>query len=315
MDAVFVPQRVGPESLGDRKQLSQIRDVINQPNVVGLGVAFKVTGKKTLSDVALAFYVEKKLPLSQLRGSHTVPPLVRSGGKAVATDVVAIGRLRPDANVRHAPIEPGYSVGHFSGDTGTLGAIVTAGQKYFVLSNSHVLAKCGLAKKGDSILYPGYDDGGKGTKDTIAKLSKFIKLKARGTNSVDTAIAEIDADQVAHILAKITGIGLIRATIKAKPGMKVEKVGRTSGKTQGTVISAKFRPLRLPYDGIGNVSFGDQILVTRFTKPGDSGSLVVDVKTKKAVGLHFASANGGSVSAPIDRVLEEMGVKLVAREP
>jgi hypothetical protein len=316
MDAVMSPQSVGPESLGNRKQLAHIRSVIREPNIVGLGVALKVTQKKTLRDFALTFYVEKKMSLAQLRAAQAVPPLVAtSSGTALATDVVEIGRFKPDAKIRHSPIEPGYSVGHFSGDTGTLGAIVTRGGKYFVLSNSHVLAKCGLAKKGDAIIYPGSDDGGKAKKDVIAKLSNFIKLKTRGTNSVDTAIAEIDADHVAHILAKIGGIGLVGQTIKAKAGMKVEKVGRTSGKTQGTVVSTKFRPLRLPYGGdVGDVSFGDQVLITKFTKPGDSGSLVVDVASRKAVGLHFASAKGGSVSAPIDRVLKEMGVKLVARE-
>jgi hypothetical protein len=79
-------------------------------------------------------------------------------------------------------------------------------------------------------------------------------------------------------------------------------------------VSAKFQPLRLPYPDVGNVSFGDQILITRFTKPGDSGSLVVDVKSKKAIGLHFASATGGSVSAPIDQVLKAMRVQLVTDE-
>jgi hypothetical protein len=116
------------------------------------------------------------------------------------------------------------------------------------------------------------------------------------------------------VTATIRGIGLVRGTIKAKAGMKVTKLGRTSNKTQGKVLSAKFRVLRMPYPGVGNVSFGDQILITRFTAPGDSGSLVVDVKSKKAIGLHFAGAKGGSVSAPIDRVLDLMRVQLVVSE-
>jgi hypothetical protein len=70
----------------------------------------------------------------------------------------------------------------------------------------------------------------------------------------------------------------------------------------------------MPYPGVGNVSFGDQILITRFSEPGDSGSLVVDVKSKKAIGLHFAGAEGGSVSAPIAQVLEVMRVQLVVAE-
>jgi hypothetical protein len=315
MDAVLSQQQVGPESLRHQKQITQLRKVIRQDNVVGIGVALKVTEDKTLRDFALTVYVEKKVALGRLRASDAVPPLVPAAtGNALPTDVVEIGRVKPDAKVRHSPIEPGYSVGHFSGDTGTLGAIVTRNRKLFLLSNSHVLARCGLAKKGDAIIYPGGDDGGKTAKDTVAQLSDFIRLKARGTNTVDSAIAEIDSAELMHLMAKINGIGLVARTIKAKVGMKVEKVGRTSGKTQGTVVSVKFRPLRMPYDEIGEVSFGDQILVTKFTQPGDSGSLVVDVKSKRAVGLHFASAKGGSVSAPIDLVLKEMGVKLVARE-
>jgi hypothetical protein len=308
MDLVVGPQRLGPESLG----LAQMRRVLEHSNVVGVGASMKVTRGKTLKDFALSVFVVKKVALSRLRGTAVVPPLISTGtGQTVATDVVEIGVLRPEANVRKRPIQPGYSVGHFSGDTGTLGAIVKRDSKYFLLSNSHVLAMCGKAKKGDLILYPGYEDGGRKSKDKIARLVDFVKLKTRGTNTVDTAIAEIDPDVVEHVTATIRGIGLVRGTIKAKAGMKVTKLGRTSNKTQGKVLSAKFRVLRMPYPGVGNVSFGDQILITRFTAPGDSGSLVVDVKSKKAIGLHFAGAKGGSVSAPIDRVLDLMRVQLV----
>ncbi|MEK6320694.1 MAG: hypothetical protein AABN33_03310 [Acidobacteriota bacterium] len=51
----------------------------------------------------------------------------------------------------------------------------------------------------------------------------------------------------------------------------------------------------------------------KYTKPGDSGSLVLDQKTGRAVGLHFAGANSGSVFSPIDDVLNALGVKLVTK--
>jgi hypothetical protein len=313
MDAVFSRSPDGPESLGERKALAHIRSAIKHPNVVGLGVARKLVDGAAAGGFGLTVYVQKKLPLSKLKALEAVPAFVAHGALApVPTDVVEIGSLKPDAQVHRTPIQPGFSVGHFGGDTGTLGAIVMRDGKFFVISNSHVLARAGLAAKGDAILFPGGDDGGKNPRDAIARLTDFVKLKSRGMNTVDTAIAEIAADRLKKIHAEVAGIGLISKTIKPKVGMVVEKLGRTSGVTQGTVVSAKFRPLRLPYDGIGNVSFEDQILFTRFTKPGDSGSLVVDVVSKKAVGLHFASASGGSVSAPIDRVLEVMGVQLAA---
>jgi hypothetical protein len=317
MDLVTSSRKVseGPEALRASKDLGQLRRVTRQENVVGIGVAAKVTSRNTLPDLGLTYYVLKKVPPSKLRAAEAIPSTVRSPrGNAVATDVVVIGVIRPEVNARRTPISPGYSVGHISGDTGTLGSIVMRDGRYFLLSNSHVLAMCGKAKRGDIILYPGIDDGGKKTKDVIAKLADFVKLKKRGVNTVDTAIAEIDADRIEEVMAKIRGIGLVKATTKPKIGMKVEKVGRTSGKTTGTVISSKFRPLRLPYPEIGDISFEDQILITRFTKPGDSGSLVIDSKSKKAIGLHFAGAKGGSISAPINRVLELMDVRLVTRD-
>ena len=51
----------------------------------------------------------------------------------------------------------------------------------------------------------------------------------------------------------------------------------------------------------------------RYTKGGDSGSLVLDQATGKAVGLHFAGAKKGSVFNPIGEVLSALGVKLVTR--
>ncbi|PYS79141.1 MAG: hypothetical protein DMF70_13620, partial [Acidobacteria bacterium] len=57
---------------------------------------------------------------------------------------------------------------------------------------------------------------------------------------------------------------------------------------------------------------------TRYSNGGDSGSLVLDCKTKNAVGLHFAgfpdtSGVMGSVFNPIDQVLEALGVTLVTK--
>ena len=69
----------------------------------------------------------------------------------------------------------------------------------------------------------------------------------------------------------------------------------------------------MDYDEVGGVGFVDQVLCTRYTKPGDSGSLVLDKESGKAVGLHFAGANGGSVFSPIDDVLEALGVTLVTK--
>jgi hypothetical protein len=94
--------------------------------------------------------------------------------------------------------------------------------------------------------------------------------------------------------------------------MKVVKVGRTTGKTNGEIRDVHFR-FALDYDNIGEVGFVDQVLCSRYTKGGDSGSLVLDRATGRAVGLHFAGASGGSVFNPIDDVLAALKVKLVTK--
>lgn len=318
MDWITSPEAVseGPESLRRSSTLGRLRRVTRQPNVVGIGVARKVTSRETLSELGLTYYVVEKLPLARLGAAELVPPLVLGPrGGAIATDVVELGVIRPEVNARRSPISPGYSVGHVSGDTGTLGAIVTRGGRYFLLGNSHVLARSGKAKRGDLVLYPGEEDGGRKPEDAIGTLAEFVRLKRRGVNTVDVAIAELDPCRIGDVVAKIKGIGVVKGTTPAEIGMKVQKVGRTSGKTTGTVISNKFRPLRMPYPEIGEISFEDQLLIARFTRPGDSGSLVVESKTNQAIGVHFAGAKGGSVAAPIGRVLELMDVQLLTCEP
>jgi hypothetical protein len=79
------------------------------------------------------------------------------------------------------------------------------------------------------------------------------------------------------------------------------------------------------YHGSGNLRFDNLIEVTwedlrrPFTQPGDSGSLVFDPKTMKAVGLHFAGGEikrdgkriGVSYACDIGAVLDSMDCGLI----
>jgi hypothetical protein len=222
--------------------------------------------------------------------------------------------MRPEVRAVWNPVQPGYSISHVEASAGTIGAVVKKGKQLHLLSNSHVLALSGTAKKGDSIIYPGDLDGGAAPDDVIATLSGFkeFELGTEFVNRVDCAIARPKPERLQDLLAEIKGIGLPKGTIKPKRGMKVIKVGRTTGKTTGEIRDVNFRFV-LTYDEVGEVGFIDQVLCTRYTKPGDSGSLVLDGKSGKAVGLHFAGASGGSVFCPIDEVLKALGVKLVTK--
>jgi hypothetical protein len=306
---------------GGSEQAQNIRRIVNSKNVVAVGISEKESKGKGTGKLALTFYVEKKVPLKKLRGDETVPaalPEAVGGKHAIPTDVKVIGRIRPETNATRKPVQPGNSIGHVQVTAGTLGAFVKRGQQLMILSNSHVLALSGKAKKGDDILYPGKHDGGKKPKDLVAKLDAFIQFQTGGdfVNHVDCALAEPLESRIADIKEGIKGLGLPKGTIKAKRGMKVTKVGRTTGKTTGRVVDVNFRTT-INYAGVGPVGFLDQVLCTRYTEGGDSGSLVIDKETGKAVGLHFSGSSptdgnpGSSIFNPIQQVLEALDVKLV----
>ncbi len=215
--------------------------------------------------------------------------------------------------MKRNPLQPGNSISHAEAMAGTFGAVVARGEQLFILSNSHVLALGGLAKKGDAIVYPGKADGGALDKDLVGNLSSFKRFVAGAgfLNRVDCAIAKPTPDRIGKLISRIKGLGLPSGTIAPVRGMKVVKVGRTTGKTTGEIQDVHFR-FTLDYGGdVGAIGFRDQVLCSRYSEDGDSGSLVIDKATGRAVGLHFAGAEGGSVFSPIDEVLKALRVKLV----
>lgn len=300
------------------RETASLRRIVRTKNVVAVGISEKVSKGKRVGKLALTFYVERKVPIEELTEELAVPgtvPQPLSGPQAIPTDVKVIGKMHPELNATRKHFQPGNSIGHVEASAGTLGAVVRKGKTLHILSNSHVLAMGGFAKKGDSIVYPGPADGGLMSADFVAKLAGFKKfIMGDGfRNRVDCAIAKPTAERLGDLMSEIKGLGLPSGTIKPVRGMKVTKVGRTTGKTTGEVEDVHFR-FTLDYEGdIGEVGFVDQVLCTRYTEDGDSGSLVIDKATGRAVGLHFAGAEGGSVFSPIDEVLKALKVKLVTK--
>ena len=330
LDLMTIAPQAEIESLSAaaRSHTKTIRRVVDTKNVVAVGISEKVSQGKPTGTLALTFYVERKLPLSKMKANVAVPPAVPesiSGPAVIPTDVVAVGRPRLEVTnlksplATRKPLQPGHSIGHVKVTAGTFGAVVTRDGKFLILSNSHVLANSGLGKKGDRILYPGDADGGKAPADIVGKLFDFVQFKVGNDflNHVDAAVALPLDDRLGDLTSEIKGLFIPKGTAKAARDMEVVKVGRTTGKTKGRVRDVNFR-LILNYPGVGLVGYLDQIFCTRYTSGGDSGSLVVDTKTGKAVGLHFAGFPDkkgvmGSVCNPIDEVLKALEVKLLTK--
>jgi hypothetical protein len=297
-----------------RGAAEHLRGVLRSKHIVGVGIAEKISDEKRTGDLALVFYVKRKVSLRRLSAAEMVPPTVHavlSPERPIPTDVVAIGVIRPQILKTRDPVQPGNSIGHVKVTAGTLGAIVKRSGKLCALSNSHVLANSGRGAKGDTILYPGAVDGGVSPADKVGTLADFIRFAAGGgfDNRVDCAVAELNAAALAKLDKTIRELDIKPSGIvKAKRDMEIEKVGRTSGHTTGRIIDVNFRT-RINYGtGVGLIGFLDQVLCTRYTEPGDSGALVLQKDTTKAVGLHFAGSSGGSVFNPIADVLANLGV-------
>ena len=307
-----------PEALGDVRasHFAKVKVIAADKNVVGVGISEKQVEGKASGDLTVCFYVKKKLPPSRVLGSNMVPSAISlPSDKAVFTDVKEIGQIQPEAlpAKKSAPIQSGFSVGHFKSTAGTVAAIVRKTGVLYILSNSHVLAQSGKGKVGDKILYPGPADGGTASTNLAATLSEFIPFDLSGSlnNKMDAALAEIVHERISSVDLALALAGEPLTTIAPERDMKIVKVGRTTGRTSGKVVDVNFR-FTLKYPNVGSVGYLDQVLCTRYTDAGDSGSLVIAEDTKKIVGLHFAGANGGSVFSPIIPIVKSLGFKFVS---
>lgn len=172
-----------------------------------------------------------------------------------------------------------------------------------------------LRTKGDRlgapIFQPGLLDGGNPNGDRVATLTRFVPLQPGVMNKIDGAIAKGDS---AGILSRaILHIGPPAGTVTAAIDMRVHKFGRTTSYTVGRITSIA-TDVTVAYD-TGNFMFEDQIIIVAdqgsFSAAGDSGSLILERQTNKAVGLLFAGSVSHAIANHIGDVLQELGVTLV----
>jgi len=297
-------------------------------NVVGVGIDEKFTDGVPTGVLAVKFLVKHKLPLSTILKNELLP----KSAAGYATDVEEVGLIVPQAKQqpggggkapgpvpnprsRIRPAQPGCSIGFADPKNsfrmaGTFGLVVKdAKGKRYLLSNNHVLAfesgveHDGVTRRlglpvGTPIFQPGLLDGGSVARDVIAKLTRWVDLRAdRPDNMVDGAIAELTPQNVA--ISDILFIGAPQGTAQATKDMIVHKFGRTTLYSAGRVSSVTF-DVTIPYE-VGNVIFTDQIAIRglsgrRFSDSGDSGSAIVERETRQVVGLLFAGATNGSLT-------------------
>jgi hypothetical protein len=316
-------QRAVDEFLSTRRGARRLlQRIATHPrdNVVGVGVGSKLVRKRLTGRPSIRLYVAKKIDRTLLQPDHLLPAEL----DGVETDVIEVGRLHaqvPTARRRQRPVRPGCSIGFRLEPphddllmAGTLGAVVVRGAKRFILSNNHVLANENGLPIGTVIYQPGLLDHGDPSADAVARLAQFAPLSASAPNRVDCAIAEIiDSERTSTRLVS-SKIGKLSGPqpIAAVEAMSVLKVGRGSGFTTGNVFDVS-ASLALQYE-LGELTFADQILIrgapAAFSEYGDSGALVIDAATRRAVGLLIGGNGEFSIANHLDDVLTELGVTL-----
>jgi len=248
-------------------------------------------------------------------------------GTLLAISLLLVGTLSADNGPAHQtvqirPIQLGTSGGNIKDRSmafccsGTLGALVTKGDVKYILSNNHVLARTNKASVGDDIIQPGLIDQSpacfQDVVDAVADLSQWqtISFLKGTTNVVDAAIAKVRAGMVTD--GSILDIGTVSSTpATAAINMSVQKSGRTTGLTAGTILATNVT-ISVKYGSVcgggkGTARFTNQIRIgyANFSAGGDSGSLIVTNGngTPQPVGLLFAGSSTDTFANPIQDVL------------
>ncbi len=318
--------------------------ILAKPNVVGVGVGYKLFNGGQTREMSVVTLVRRKISVDGLAPEALVPRQV----EGVPTDVVEVGELwalRSPLD-RWRPAPGGVSVGHYRVSAGTLGGVVRdrASGATLILSNNHVLANSNDAQLGDAILQPGGANGGKIATDQIARLERFVPISfntenaqcgvamnyadvgniiasllgsshrlepihvnPRASNRVDAAVARPIND--ADLSGEIMEIGEVTGTLPGQLGMPVRKSGRTTGFTRGEIVAVE-TTVTVNFGGGRTATFDGQYVAGPMSQDGDSGSLVVASDSQAAVGLLFAGSTKATIFNPMQAVLDSLEVDL-----
>lgn len=209
------------------------------------------------------------------------------------------------AGVRYKPrliLEAGRSCGHYRITAGTVGGFVEDDERYYILSNNHVLANSNSCFVDDPILQPGPIDIKPGQAfHVIGKLDRWHPLARERKDGVDAAIARFSDKVTEFVPWDYKDVGRIQRQPVADrfAPTRVIKRGRTTVVTRGQVSAytldgvaidygTKKHPAVVTFDGV--IEFVGDPPGQPFSQPGDSGSFIIDRDTMKPYALLFGGA-------------------------
>jgi hypothetical protein len=294
-----------------------------QIHAVGIGRKH-VEGKKT-STRCVRFHVLQKLPRAMLARRHRIPSSI----DGIPTDVVVTPRAVllaaqacPAGAVEQRPLRGAIGISGPRTTAGTLACFIrlrNGAPGTFLLTCSHVLAD-GQATVGDPVVQPALADGGSVAKNSVASLEMFTGVLSAAAVDVDAAVAKL-LDGVAFD-PEICGLGRPQGTKAPQQGLGVERKGKSTAAGSPSILGSISEPdcdISIAVPGGGTVLYQDQFRIEPlsptgpFSVGGDSGSLILQSGSTRAVGMLVGGDPGGSfsVATPIQRVLDRFEVDLL----
>lgn len=283
---------------------------------------------------------------------HSVPVSTRANNDGRTTDVIVSAVSQADATASAAVIVTPYpaqeakfalpiplGVAGGNGDDsstsgsytyccgGTLGALLSRGGSFYILSNTHVLGRSDQASTGEPAVQPSLVEVNcnGAAANVVGHLSQFFNLETGASPKVDAAMAEIVSGAV-DTLGTIAQLG--GTTVGGQPtdgtpnpgpgvaptvGRTVAKSGGATGLTCATIMAVN-TSIQVTYNKGCNstttftTQYTNQVYITGqgFCADGDSGSLIVTQDTADPVGLLYGGSDTDTVANPVADVLQQL---------
>jgi hypothetical protein len=278
---------------------------LRKEGVIGVATGNKIKAGCTTNTPAITFIVKEKISEWQLMSTEVLPKEIDGH----ETDVIEVGGdILPMAKKKHRPVKGGVS-GMTRGLTAcTLGLIVFKDGMPHALTNQHCVTSSDLKEDniGKKWLQPSPLDGGKAP-DAIGTIENPNCLKENEVNPIDSHIIPLSAP---HELT-VHGYGSYpKRWVEPKIGRRFTKVGRTTGKTMGTISHV---------GATATVRFGDKYLKFYpcffarqnnwdIVNGGDSGSVVLC--EDGVLGQTFAAGPNLAIFLYGTVIAQELGISL-----
>jgi hypothetical protein len=244
---------------------------------------------------------------------NPIPAGVSTGEDDIC-EAGTIGALVTTAGIASTPSYE--ATGSASDGITTYSHQYTATTPHYMLSCNHVFANENGATGATQEDQPGRYDNSCTAGNGVGALYAWNYIDASNNNYYDVALAECDptvsntGGSSPYWTPEMQGNWYMPSNTVVSPtvGMAVQKVGRTTGHTTGSIAGINVT-IKVSYANF-TATFVDQIYVKgSFIKSGDSGSMMVtNNSSNNHVGLNFAGGSNGSFANRMDHITADFGL-------